>query len=68
MRIVAYSKALYATWLYLEPLHLLLDAGEGVNIHLEGRLLAVRDVLLSHGHTDHFTGLQNPVLNHSRLR
>ncbi len=62
MRIVAYSKALYATWVHLEPLHLLLDAGEGVNTHLEGRLIGLRDVFLTHGHTDHFTGLQNVLV------
>lgn len=66
MRIVAYSKALYSTWVYLETLRLLVDAGEGVNTHLEGRLLGIRDVALTHGHTDHFTGLHNVLI--TRLR
>ncbi len=66
MKIFAYSKALYSTWLYLEPLRLLLDAGEGLNAALEGRLLAFRDVVISHSHTDHFTGLQNILV--TRLR
>ena len=66
MRIYAYSKALYSTWMYVEPLRLLLDAGEGLNTFLEGRLLAFRDLLVSHAHTDHFTGIQNILI--TRLR
>ena len=66
MRLFAYSKALYATWFYVDTLRLLLDAGEGVNTWLEGRLLAIRDLALTHGHTDHFTGLHNVLV--TRLR
>jgi ribonuclease Z len=66
MKIYAYSKALYSTWFYLEPLRLLLDAGEGLNAALEGRLLGFRDIVISHSHTDHFTGLQNILV--TRLR
>lgn len=66
MRVYAYSKALYSTWLYLEPLRLLFDAGEGVNTFLEGRLLAFRDVAITHAHTDHFTGLQNILITRMR--
>lgn len=66
MKLYGYSKALYSTWLYLEPLRLLFDAGEGLNTFLEGRLLAFRDVAISHAHTDHFTGLQNILI--TRLR
>ena len=68
MRIAAYSKALYATWVYLDTLKLLFDAGEGLNTHLEGRLLAFRDVALTHGHTDHFTGLHNVFITRLRFR
>lgn len=66
MKVFAYSKALYSTWLYLEPMRLLLDAGEGINCFLEGRLLAFRDLAITHAHTDHFTGLQNILI--TRLR
>jgi ribonuclease Z len=68
MRIAAYSKALYATWVYADTLRLLFDAGEGLNTHLEGRLLAFRDVALTHGHTDHFTGLHNVFITRLRYR
>lgn len=68
MRIAAYSKALYATWVYVDTLRLLFDAGEGLNTHLEGRLLAFRDVALTHGHTDHFTGLHNIFITRLRYR
>lgn len=66
MKIYGYSKALYSTWLYLEPLRLMFDAGEGLNTFLEGRLLAFRDIAITHAHTDHFTGLQNVLI--TRLR
>lgn len=66
MKVFAFSKALYSTWLYLEPMRLLLDAGEGINFFLEGRLLAFRDLAITHAHTDHFTGLQNILI--TRLR
>lgn len=66
MKVFAFSKALYSTWIYLEPMRLLLDAGEGVNFFLEGRLLAFRDLAITHAHTDHFTGLQNILI--TRLR
>lgn len=62
MKIYGYSKALFANWIYVEPLRLLLDAGEGVNNILEGHLLGVHDLLLSHGHTDHFTGLHSLLM------
>ncbi len=66
MKVFAFSKALYSTWIYLEPMRLLLDAGEGINFFLEGRMLAFRDLAITHAHTDHFTGLQNIII--TRLR
>ncbi len=58
MHITAYSKALLSNWFYLEPLRLLLDAGEGIGLFLESRALGIQDVFLSHAHVDHFTGLR----------
>ncbi len=66
MKVFGYSKALYSSWFYLEPLRLVFDAGEGINCYLEGRLLAFRDLAITHAHTDHFTGLQNILT--TRLR
>lgn len=54
-----YSKAKYSSWIYNSPYHTLFDAGEGINTILEEKIVAIRNILLSHGHTDHYTGLIN---------
>ena len=59
-----FSKAMYATWFYYKPDHLLFDAGEGVASHLDNGVFGIRSVLLSHGHIDHLSGL--PTLIHIR--
>ncbi|MCB9644718.1 MAG: hypothetical protein H6728_16715 [Myxococcales bacterium] len=66
MRITAYSKALLSNWFYLEPLHLLFDAGEGLGLFLESRALGIHDVFLSHAHIDHFTGLRLLIMMRRR--
>ncbi|PKK92121.1 MAG: hypothetical protein CVV64_01500 [Candidatus Wallbacteria bacterium HGW-Wallbacteria-1] len=66
MIITSYSKALYSTWVYLNSLKTLCDCGEGVNTHLEGKLISIRNILLTHGHSDHFTGLQNVLVTKFR--
>lgn len=58
----AYSKAKYSTWIYYTPLSVLFDAGEGINCLLEERLVTISDIFLSHGHTDHYTGLINILM------
>lgn len=62
MIIKAYSKAKYSSWIYYTPLSALFDAGEGINCLLEERLVTIRDIFLSHGHTDHYTGLINILM------
>ncbi|MBI3461134.1 MBL fold metallo-hydrolase [Candidatus Acetothermia bacterium] len=57
MRIILFSKALYANWIYYSPDRLLFDAGEGVSSVLGNKAFAIERVFLSHGHTDHITGL-----------
>lgn len=57
-----YSKAKYSSWLYYSPYHTLFDAGEGINTILEEKIIAINNVLLSHGHTDHYTGLINILM------
>ncbi|MEZ7893459.1 MAG: MBL fold metallo-hydrolase [Candidatus Wallbacteria bacterium] len=57
-----YSKAKYSSWLYYSPYHTLFDAGEGINTILEEKIVAINNILLSHGHTDHYTGLINILM------
>lgn len=59
-----YSKAMYATWFYYKPDHLLFDAGEGVASCLDNAVFGIQSVFLSHGHIDHISGL--PTLVHIR--
>jgi ribonuclease Z len=59
-----YSKAMYATWFYYKPDHLLFDAGEGVASSLDNAVFGIQSVFLSHGHIDHISGL--PTLVHIR--
>lgn len=57
-----YSKAIYSTWFYYKPDHLLFDAGEGVATSLENRVFGIQRVFLSHGHLDHISGIPT-ILN-----
>jgi ribonuclease Z len=52
-----YSKALYSTWLFYRPDHLLLDCGEGTATALGNGSYGIERVLLTHGHIDHLAGL-----------
>ncbi len=62
MIIKAYSKAKYSTWIYYAPLAILFDAGEGINCYMEEKLVSITDIVLTHGHTDHYTGLVNVLM------
>lgn len=57
MKLIAYSKALYSTWVYYSPDRLLFDAGEGASPVLGNKCFAIRHIFLSHGHADHISGL-----------
>ena len=57
MKLLIYSKALYATWIYYSPDRILFDAGEGASSILGNKTFAVQRVFLSHGHADHTAGL-----------
>lgn len=59
-----YSKALYSTWAFYKPDHLLLDCGEGAASTLGNGGYGIEKVLLTHGHIDHIAGL--PVFLGSR--
>jgi len=52
-----YSKALYSTWIFYKPDHLLVDCGEGAATTLGNGGFAIEKVLLTHGHIDHISGL-----------
>ena len=54
---MAYSKALYSTWIYYGPDRILFDAGESVSSIMGNKSFAIQRVFLSHGHTDHIAGL-----------
>lgn len=57
MKLIAYSKALYSTWIYYSPDRILFDAGESASSILGNKSFAIKRVFLSHGHADHISGL-----------
>lgn len=67
MLVRGYSKALFSTWFYVPDVRAVFDAGEGINFSLGGRLTKADVVFLTHGHSDHFTGLLNLIIARTRL-
>jgi ribonuclease Z len=55
--ITAYSTALFSTWIFVEQLGLLLDAGDGVCAGLLQKSRKVRTVAVTHPDRDHVTGI-----------
>ncbi|MEO1450158.1 MAG: MBL fold metallo-hydrolase, partial [Bacteroidota bacterium] len=55
--ITAYSTALYSTWIAVEPLGILFDAGDGLSAGLLGKAGKIKHVFISHPDRDHLTGL-----------
>lgn len=66
MKIAAYSTALYSTWIFVEELRLLFDAGDGVAAALGGKGRKAKVVALSHSDRDHVTGLLQLQQLHAR--
>lgn len=56
-----YSSAMYSTWIYYKPYHLMFDAGEGVCLSMRNFIFGVETVMLSHGHYDHIGGLAGMI-------
>ncbi|MEA1884338.1 MAG: MBL fold metallo-hydrolase [Thermotogota bacterium] len=57
MEIIAFSKAMYSTWIYYSPDRVLFDCGEGISTMLTNKLFAVKKIFLTHSHADHISGL-----------
>jgi ribonuclease Z len=57
VKLLIYSKGLYATWVYYAPDRITFDAGEGLSSVLGNKCFAIGHVFLSHGHADHISGL-----------
>ncbi len=55
--ITAYSTALFSTWIFVEELGLLFDAGDGVVSSLMQKSRKVKNVFITHADRDHLTGL-----------
>jgi ribonuclease Z len=55
--ITGYSTALFSTWIFVEQLGLLLDAGDGVCAGLLQKSRKVRAVAITHPDRDHLTGI-----------
>jgi ribonuclease Z len=55
--LTGFSRGLFSNWLWHRPLHLLVDAGEGLQLALGCSVFAPRILALTHGHSDHVLGL-----------
>lgn len=55
--LAGYSRGLFSNWLWHRTLHLVVDAGEGLQLGLGARVLAPTHLLVTHGHADHTLGL-----------
>jgi len=62
LTITGYSTALFSTWLFVEEMRLLFDAGDGVMSGLMHKSGKVRHVAMSHADRDHVYGLMQ--VNH----
>jgi len=55
--ITAYSTALFSTWINVEELSLLIDAGDGVTAGLLQKSRKIKHAFITHPDRDHLTGL-----------
>ena len=56
-KITAYSTALFSTWINVEELNLLIDAGDGIAAGLLQKSRKIKHVFITHPDRDHLTGL-----------
>jgi ribonuclease Z len=52
-----FSRGMYSNWFWHRPLHLLVDAGEGLQLSLGTNVFSPSVLAISHGHSDHVLGL-----------
>jgi ribonuclease BN (tRNA processing enzyme) len=55
--ITGYSRAMFSNWCWHQPLQLVIDAGEGMQLALGHHIWSPEVVALTHGHSDHLLGL-----------
>lgn len=55
--LTGYSRALYANWIWHQPLQLVVDAGEGLALALGTSVFSPSVVAITHAHSDHVLGL-----------
>ncbi len=48
---------MFSNWLWHQPLHVVVDAGEGLHLALGSHVFSPTHLLLTHGHSDHVLGL-----------
>lgn len=65
-KITAFSTALFSTWINVEELNLLIDAGDGVSMGLLQKSRKVKYVFITHPDRDHLNGLPQFVQLNSR--
>lgn len=65
-KITAYSTALFSTWINVEELNLLIDAGDGLSAGLLQKSRKIKNVFITHPDRDHLNGLPQFVQLNSR--
>lgn len=65
-KISAYSTALFSTWINVEELNLLIDAGDGLTAGLLQKSRKIKNVFITHPDRDHLNGLPQFIQLNSR--
>jgi len=65
-KISAYSTALFSTWINVEELGLLVDAGDGLTAGLLQKTGKIKHVFITHPDRDHLNGLPQFIQLNSR--
>lgn len=66
LNITAYSTAMFSTWINIEEMNLLFDAGDGITSGLLQKSRKIKNVFITHPDRDHLTGLTQFVQLNSR--